>query len=216
MVYFQQAEIVKATFSDVEFDESKIENAGLLNETELAEAREVLQTAASKAASTRYFANVNFSVSTVTLLFQFVIVGWLMKNIGLGWTLAMLPFAYVIGISALAISPTIEVLAVVSVLGRAAEYGICNPSREVLFTAVSREDRYKAKSFIDTIVRRGGDFGVGKVYSGARETLGFAMTTLSWILIPVALAWVGLAIFIGSENRRIAKEAKDTTKDAPN
>ena len=215
MVYFQQAEIVKATFSDVEFDESKIENAGLLNETELAEAREVLQTAASKAASTRYFANVNFSVSTVTLLFQFVIVGWLMKNIGLGWTLAMLPFAYVIGISALAISPTIEVLAVVSVLGRAAEYGICNPSREVLFTAVSREDRYKAKSFIDTIVRRGGDFGVGKVYSGARETLGFAMTTLSWILIPVALAWVGLAIFIGSENRRIAKEAEDTTKGAP-
>ena len=99
-------------------------------------------------AKTEYFANVNFCVSIVTLVFQFVIVGWLMKHVGLGWTLAMLPLAYILGISALALSPTLAVLAVISVTGRSAEYGICNPAREVLFTAVKREDRYKAKSFI--------------------------------------------------------------------
>ena len=126
-----------------------------------------------------------------------------MRKGGLGWTLAMLPLAYVIGITALALSPTIWVLAVVSVLGRSAEYGISNPAREVLFTAIKREDRYKAKSFIDTVVRRGGDSAIGGVYKSAREGLGIAMTTLSWIMIPIAIAWIGLSLFIGRENRKI-------------
>lgn len=152
-------------------------------------------------ARTEYFAMVNLAVSAVTLLLQFIVVGWLMRTIGLGWTLAMLPLAYIVGISALAMSPTLAVLAIISVTGRSAEYGICNPAREVLFTAVKREERYKAKSFIDTVVRRAGDSAVGSLYHGLREQMGFAMSTLSWIAIPVAFVWAGLALFIGSENR---------------
>ena len=211
-VYFQQAEIVNAAFADVEFDESQIENRELLTEKQLEAARAKLQKAASKEASTEYFANINFAVSIVTLLFQCVVVGWLMREGGLGWTLAMLPIAYVIGITSLALSPSIAVLAVVSVIGRSAEYGISNPAREVLFTAVKREDRYKAKSFIDTVVRRGGDSAIGGVYKSARETLGMAMTTLSWIMIPIAIAWIGLSLFIGRENRKIvaAENAKQS------
>jgi len=171
-IYFQQAEIVEATFTT---DEAK----------------------------TEYFAQVNFYVSIVTLVFQFVIVGWLMRTVGLGWTLAMLPLAYILGISALALSPTIAVLAVISVTGRATEYGICNPAREVLFTAVKREDRYKAKSFIDTVVRRGGDSMIGSVYRNLRESM--PMSALSWMVVPIAVVWTGLALFIGRENRRVAK-----------
>ena len=125
--------------------------------------------------------------------------------------MGLLPVAYLIGITALAFSPTIAVLAVVSVIGRAAEYGICNPAREVLFTAVNREDRYKAKSFIDTVVRRGGDSAVGGVYKFARESVGLAMTTLSWVMIPIALVWIGLSLFIGIENRKIV--ASNASKD---
>lgn len=171
-IYFQQSEIVQATFDSDE-------------------------------AQTEYFADVNFYVSIVTLVFQFFIAGWLMRTIGLGWTLAMLPIAYILGISALALSPTIAVLAIISVTGRATEYGICNPAREVLFTAVNREDRYKAKSFIDTVVRRGGDTMVGSLYRALRESAGFAMATLSWMVIPLAIAWTFLAVFIGRENSRI-------------
>jgi AAA family ATP:ADP antiporter len=202
-VYFQQAEIVGAAFADIEFDESHIQNRDSLTDKQLKATRAKLQKAASKEASTEYFANINFAVSIVTLLFQCVIVGWLMRKGGLGWTLAMLPIAYVIGITSLALSPSIAVLAVVSVIGRSAEYGISNPAREVLFTAVKREDRYKAKSFIDTVVRRGGDSAIGGVYKAARETLGMAMTTLSWIMIPIAITWIGLSLFIGRENRKI-------------
>ena len=158
----------------------------------------------SKEGRTAYFAKVNFSVSVVTLLFQFVIVGFLMRTIGIGWTLACLPLAYIIGLSCLAMSPSLAVVAVVAVIGRSAEYGIQNPAREVLFTSVNREDRYKAKSFIDTVVRRGGDSIVGNLYNAARDQFGVAMATLSIVTLPIAVAWTGLAIFIGRENKKLA------------
>ena len=215
-VYFQQAEIVKAAFAEVEIDESEIKNRTQLSEKELVAARQKLQDKASKEASARYFAKVDFAVLIVTFIIQFLLVGWIMKNWGLGISLAILPLAYVLGISALAIAPTIEVLIVVSVMGRSTEYGICNPAREVLFTSIDREDRYKAKSFIDTIVRRGGDSAVAGSYNFFRDGLGFAMTTLSWLMVPVALAWAGLAIFIGHENKSIlAKKEKQIDESEP-
>jgi len=183
-IYFQQAEIVKATFQH-------------------------LGDKAAQEASAEYFADVNFYVSIVTLVFQFCVVGSLMRYVGLGWTLAILPIAYILGISALALSPTIAVLAVISVTGRSAEYGICNPAREVLFTAVDREERYKAKSFIDTVVRRSGDTMVGSAYQYLRSTAGFAMAMMSWLVIPVAIVWTGVALFIGRENVRITSERAD-------
>jgi AAA family ATP:ADP antiporter len=174
-VYFQQSEIVQSTFETAE-------------------------------AKTEYFADVNFWVLIVTLICQFFIVGWLMRNVGLGGTLAVLPLAYIAGISALAISPSIVVLAIISVTGRAAEYGICNPAREVLFTAVEREERYKAKSFIDTVVRRGGDSVVGGIYGWMRgPKLEVPMSTMSWIVVPIAMGWTLLALFIGRENTRVVK-----------
>jgi len=99
-------------------------------------------------------------------------------------------------------------LAVITVIGRAAEYGVANPAREVLFTSVNREDRYKAKSFIDTVVRRGGDSAVGSIYQALRgEAVGLAMTTLSWIVIPIAMAWAVLGLYIGKENKRVVAES---------
>ena len=209
-VYLQQSEIVKATYENATYDAMLIDNAGSLSVQQVNSEHARLQKAASDEASTKYFANVDLAVSCVTLLFQFVIVGWMMKKVGLGVTLAVLPLAYVIGLAALALSPTIAVMAVVAVLGRSAEYGICNPAREVLFAAIDREDRYKAKSFIDTIVRRGGDSAVASMYKGARESLGMATTTLAWGMVPIAVAWIGLSLFIGSENRKtIASNEQD-------
>ena len=183
-IYFQQSEIVDAAYQS-------------------------LSDAEAKTAKTEYFAEIDFYVGIVTLCFQWIIVGRLMRKCGLAFTLAILPIVYVVGIVSLSLSPTLAVLAVISVIGRAAEYGILNPSREVLFTSVNREDRYKAKSFIDTIVRRGGDAAVGNVYSGLREGAKLAMTTLSWMVVPLAVIWVGLAFFIGAENKRISAKTND-------
>ena len=182
-VYFQQSEIVKEAYEHLTYEPAK-------------------------AARTQYFANINFSISLVTLVMQFVIVGLLMKHAGLGITLAVMPTAYIIGICCLAVWPCIEVLAVITVIGRATEYGIANPAREVLFTSVNREDRYKAKSFIDTIVRRGGDTAVGSIYQGLRESAGLAITTLSWIVIPIAVVWAMLGLFLGAENKRVVESLR--------
>ena len=154
-------------------------------------------------AKTSFFARINFWVQVVTIILQTAVVGRLMKHLGLGLTLAMLPLSYVLGITSLALAPTIAVLAIISVTGRSAEYAIANPAREVLFTAVNREDRYKAKSFVDTIVRRGGDTFVGSAYRWLRNSVGVGMQALSWAVVPLALCWVGLALFIGRENKRI-------------
>ena len=156
-------------------------------------------------AKTAFFASVNLWVQVVSIILQTVVVGRLMKHLGLGLTLAILPLCYVLGITSLAVEPTIAVLAVISVTGRSAEYAIANPAREVLYAAVKREDRYKAKSFIDTIVRRGGDTFVGSAYRSLRQSLGVAMTTLSWLVLPIAIVWMGLAIFIGHENKKVAQ-----------
>lgn len=202
-VYFQKIEIVNEAYADVEYDVSEIKDADSLTAKELEAAESKLKKAAIKKASTVYFANVDFAVSIATLIFQFVIVGILMKRFGLGVSLAVLPVAYLVGIATLALFPYLAVLAVVTVVGRSAEYGICNPAREVLFTSVDREDRYKAKSFIDTVVRRGGDSAVGGVYGFVQKSAGLPMTTLSWTMIPFALVWIGLSLFIGRENRKI-------------
>ncbi|MGB7347069.1 MAG: MFS transporter [Pirellulaceae bacterium] len=160
----------------------------------------------SREDKTKYFAMINFCVQVLTLVLQTAVVGRLMRRFGLGITLAVLPIAYICGIASLALAPSLLVLAVISVTGRSAEYAIANPAREVLFTAVRREDRYKAKSFIDTIVRRGGDSVIGGIYRSMRDSWGLAMTTLSWCMIPIAVVWVGLAWFIGDENKRVVKE----------
>ncbi len=160
----------------------------------------------TKEAKTKYFASINFCVQVLTLILQTAIVGRMMRRFGLGLTLAVLPVAYIFGITSLAMAPSLAVLAVISVTGRSAEYAIANPAREVLFTAVRREDRYKAKSFIDTIVRRSGDSLVGTFYRLMRDVGGVAMTTLSWCMIPIAVLWVGLAWFIGTENKRVIAE----------
>lgn len=233
-VYFQQAEIVNNTYSNMPVSDDEVEElaktiahqraAAIPNDNQdtdekvNVEDRETaklrLQKQASDNARTSYFARVNFAVSIVAMFIQFVLASYVMRKIGIGWTLAILPLTFVAAITLLALSPTIAAVAVVATLGRAVEYGFCNPAREVLYTVVNREERYKAKSFIDTVVRRGGDSAAGSVYQGLRESAGIAMTTLTWSVIPFAIAWAGLSLFIGRENSKLA-EQQETELPSP-
>ncbi len=165
----------------------------------------------TKEQSTKYFAVINFFIQSVTLVLQTTVVGRLMRRYGLSVALVVLPVAYLFGITLLAIMPTLAVLAVITVTGRSAEYAIANPAREVLFTAVAREDRYKAKSFIDTIVRRGGDSAISAWYQSMRDSGNIAMTTISWCMIPVVVVWIGLAWFTGTENKRVVAQNENNT-----
>jgi AAA family ATP:ADP antiporter len=99
------------------------------------------------------------------------------------------------------------VLAVVvafQAIRRAADFAITNPAREILFTVIPREDKYKAKNFMDTVVFRGGDAASGWAFTGLRG-IGLDLPGIAWVTVPLAAFWVGLALVIGRRQERLAK-----------
>ena len=88
-----------------------------------------------------------------------------------------------------------------SVLRRVGEYALSKPAREVLFTVVSREEKYKAKNFIDTAVSRGGDASTGWLVSGIKA-LGVTTTHIAWALVPFMLLWAWLSHWLAAQQRR--------------
>jgi len=97
------------------------------------------------------------------------------------------------------------------IVRRAGEYAIAKPAREVLFTVVSREEKYKAKNFIDTAVSRGGDAATGRIVNGMKA-LGITAAEIAWLLVPVALSWgwVGWCLARQEKRRRAQRLADDS------
>src|SRR5581483_6361183 len=110
-----------------------------------------------RGAQTAFFATLDLSVNTLTLVVQLFFTGRIVLLLGVSLALALLPAMTMIGFGALALLPSLGAIAVFQVLRRTGDYAIARPTREVLFTVVSREDRYKTKGFIDTFVYRLGD-----------------------------------------------------------
>ncbi len=111
----------------------------------------------ARGAQIAFFAKVDLMVDVLTLVSQLFLTGRVLLACGVAVTLALLPALTIIGFGALALFPTIGAVVAFQVLRRAGNFAITRPTREVLFTVVSREDRFKAKSFIDTFVYRLGD-----------------------------------------------------------
>ncbi|MBM3525059.1 MAG: MFS transporter, partial [Alphaproteobacteria bacterium] len=111
----------------------------------------------SRAARTAYFANVDLLVNVLTLFLQVFVTSQALRGLGVAVTMLALPTISTIGFAALAMVPTLPVLVAVQVARRVGNFAFARPSRELLFTVIRREDKYKAKSFLDTAVYRGGD-----------------------------------------------------------
>jgi AAA family ATP:ADP antiporter len=150
---------------------------------------------------TRLFATLDLTVNSLTLAMQVLVFARLGALIGIAWMLALMPLASIAGFAWLGLAPGLGALIVFGVTRRVGEFAISKPVREALFTAVPREDRYKAKGFIDTVVYRGGDAFSGWLF-GALKGLGLGLAAISFAVIPVALAWLALAFFLGSRMRR--------------
>jgi AAA family ATP:ADP antiporter len=137
------------------------------------------------------------------LALQLTLVGRLIKRFGLGVALAILPVITAAGFIGLAIYGSFLVLILLEAATHAVQRGITQPAREMLFTAVDREDKYKAKAFIDTFIYRAGDV-VGAQTEGALGRLGMAMGGLVSLVLPLALAWVMLGLWLGRAQARRA------------
>jgi AAA family ATP:ADP antiporter len=163
----------------------------------------VLSSFSDPRAQTQFFARVDQLVNVLTLAVQLFLTGRILLLFGVAPTLGVLPALTLIGFGALALLPTIAVLAVLQVLRRAADYAIARPTRELLFTVIPREDRYKAKSFIDTVVYRTGD-QVGIWSATLLRMLGLSTAGVALVGIPLAALWLLNALWLGRRQELLA------------
>ena len=165
-----------------------------------------------KAARTAFFAKLDLSVNTLTLLLQIFVTGRLMKFLGVTATLLFMPVLSLFGFAAMGLAPVLTVLAVFQVARRASTFAFMRPAREVLFTVLRREDKYKAKSFIDTFGYRCGDqFGAWSY--GGMQALGLGASTISYMAVPLVACWCALGIWLGRKQRTLTEAKRD--EDAP-
>jgi AAA family ATP:ADP antiporter len=162
------------------------------------------------AVRTRMFAGVDLAVGVLTIAVQFFATGKLIARFGVGAALAFLPLVFAAGFAALAAAPMLAVVIAFQALQRTANFAISNPAREVLFTVVAREEKYKAKNVIDIVVVRGADAAGGWLFAALRA-LGMEMRAISLIAIPLVAACLVLALALGrAQERRAARSATDS------
>ncbi|MET1114602.1 MAG: MFS transporter [Comamonas sp.] len=178
------------------------------------QARIVAQALPDTASRTRWFAGVDFSVSCLTLALQMFITGRLMRRFGLVLCLALLPLVSVAAFGALALAPTLAVLACAQVARRALDYAIARPAREVLFTVVRREEKYQAKNAIETVVYRGGD-AVGGWLTSALSALGMGVGGVALLAIPVAAGWCALCVWLGRRQEQMQQASPPAAVEVP-
>jgi AAA family ATP:ADP antiporter len=162
----------------------------------LEQLRVVAETIPSSADRTQLFAKLDLAVNTIALFVQFFVTSALVKRVGLVFCLTVLPALGVISLGVTAAVPTLAVIAICTVLRRSMEYAVSKPAREILFTAVSREERYKAKNVMDTVVARGGDVVSNWAHAGAR-TFGFSTGNMALMAIPFAFLMLGVGVYLG-------------------
>lgn len=147
-------------------------------------------------ARTRLFANIDLIVNLLTAVTQLFVTGRILKWLGVGVGLAFLPVVSFVGFGILAAAPVLAVLIALQVIRRAGNYAIQRPAREVAYTVLSRTDKYKAKNFNDTFVYRVGD-QLGAWSYTAMGWLGLEIAGLALTMVPVSLAWIALAVWLG-------------------
>ncbi len=153
-------------------------------------------------ARTRFFAGIDFWVQAASLLIQLLLFGRLFKWFGLKAILVSVPLLMTAGYAVFALAPTFMVLVVVYAVRRVGDYALTRPCRDALFTVVSREEKYKAKSLIDTFVYRGGDATSGSLYKALSGGLGADASSIGWLGAVISALWTVLALALGRAQER--------------
>jgi AAA family ATP:ADP antiporter len=164
------------------------------------------QSFADRAARTAFFAKIDLAVNVLTLGTQLFLTERILRALGTALTLTLLPGLSAIGFAALGVAPTVAIVVAFQVLRRAGNFAVARPAREVLFTVVPREDKYKAKSFIDTVVYRSGD-QLGAWSYGLLSFLG--LTGVAFVAVPLSAVWLLNGFWLGRRQEALA--AKPTT-----
>ena len=155
---------------------------------------------ASRDARTEFFSRLDFWVQACSLIMQFFVFGRLFRWFGFRALIVAVPLLMAFGYAALALLPTFAVLIGVMMIRRIGEYSIARPARDTLYTVVTREERYKAKSLIDTFVYRGGDATSASAHALIKTTFGLGVSGIAWCGVAIAMLWASVAWALGTRH----------------
>ncbi len=160
---------------------------------------------------TTFFSHVDQVVQVLAFLFQFFITSRLVSYVGMRGTLVMIPALLAGGFVFLGSSMGLVLFAAVQVAQRSMNYGILGPAKEMLFTVVDRETKYKSKNFIDTAVYRGSDVAASWIFKGLTSA-GLSIAQIAWVYVPIMGLWGMGAWRLGTLYARMrATAARDET-----
>jgi AAA family ATP:ADP antiporter len=165
------------------------------------QARLVAETFPDRTQQTQVFGLIDTFVQTLTILIQIFLTGRIAQKFGIGTLLIAVPVIMAAGFLWLAFAPVFAVLAVVMVVRRVGEYALVRPGREMLYTVVPPEQKYKAKNFIDTVVYRGGD-AIGGWVKRALDILAEQPAIAMIIGAVIALTWAATGAYLGRQESR--------------
>jgi AAA family ATP:ADP antiporter len=158
------------------------------------------------AVRTRIFASIDLAIGILTIIVQFFATGRLIARFGVGRAAAALPLVFALGFALLAVAPMLFAVIAFQAIQRAANFAVSNPAREILFTVLAREEKYKAKNVIDIVVFRGADALSGWLFAALRGA-GMELSAISLATVPLAGLWLVLALALGRAQERRALAA---------
>ena len=153
------------------------------------------------AVRTRMFASIDLAVGLLTVAVQLLATGRLIGRFGVGAAAAFLPLVFAAGFALLAAMPGLAAVVAFQAIQRTANFAISNPAREILFTVLAREQKYKAKNVIDVVVFRGADALGGWLFAGLRA-LGLGLPAISLVALPAMAVWFALALALGKASSK--------------
>ena len=147
-------------------------------------------------------------MSVITLALQFFAVGRLTKRAGVAAMIVVVPLFVVAGFLLIAASPTLATLVAVFIARRVGQYAIVRPCREMLYTSVDRESKYKAKNVNDTLVYRTSDYVVAKGHDAIVSAWSASLSGIALVGAGVAALWAVVAFLLGRAHERMASDGQ--------
>ena len=137
------------------------------------------------------------AVNTLSLATGLLATGRIVTKFGMQFTIALVPVLIFVGLIVIAISPLMAVVVGLQIVRRAGNYAVTRPAREMLFTRVDRETRFKAKPVIDIVAYRGGDTVMAWLFTGLTQGLGLGLAAVAIVGAGIAALWAIVGIYLG-------------------
>ena len=146
---------------------------------------------------TQILGSIDWIVNLLTYGLAIFFTGRIVRRLGMPFALAIMPVLVAAGMLILAFAPILTVVLALQVFRRGGNYGLTRPAREMLYTQVSREDRFKTKPVIDIVVYRGGDAVSSSLFALLTDVYGLGLAVVSAIGAGIAAAWAAVGIRLG-------------------